>query len=144
MRTRFHFTVGFVVKVDHSIHSEVQTASGHSQSWIAFTLYCLSSSHNSLTVGHPEHFLHVRSVQIRLVDEVLEIYGLEVDGLLISHGGAVDLPPLPLVHAGVAHLVLRAGHGLLPGQGRDGVSDQMGAGGSAGQGGGVGARVTAS
>ena len=29
----------------------------------------------------PEHFLHVWSVQIRLVDEVLEIYGLEVDSL---------------------------------------------------------------
>ena len=29
----------------------------------------------------PEHFLHVGSVQIRLVDEVLEIYGLEVNSL---------------------------------------------------------------
>ena len=29
----------------------------------------------------PEHFLHVWSVQIRLVDEVLEVYGLEVNSL---------------------------------------------------------------
>ena len=29
----------------------------------------------------PEHFLHVWSVQIRLVDEVLEVYGFEVNSL---------------------------------------------------------------
>ena len=39
-------------------------------------------------------------------------------------------------------LVLRAGHGLLSGQCRDGVSHHLGAGGSAGEGRGVGARLT--
>ena len=47
-----------------------------------------------------------------------------------------------LIFAGVTNLVLRAGHGLVPGEGRDGVSDQLGAGGATGQGCGVGASVT--
>ena len=42
----------------------------------------------------------------------------------------------------MTNLVLRAGDGLVPGQGRDGVSHQLGAGGATGQGGGVGARLT--
>ena len=51
----------------------------------------------------PEHFLHVWSVQIRLVDEVLEIYGLEVDSLeerkfMINFGSRYEQQLLQINH----------------------------------------------
>ena len=51
----------------------------------------------------PEHFLHVGSVQIWLVDEVLEIYGLEVDSLeerkfMINFGSRYEQQLLQINH----------------------------------------------